>query len=77
MSMISHLFAHRTSIYLTRNLFRTSTIFRENRASFSTLPSSNKSNTQNEHILPNEKPLIEQKKSKYNISWKSTKNENN
>lgn len=73
MSMLCHLFARRASTYLTQNLFRTSTILRENRLNFSTLPSSssNKTSDQNEHILPKELPIREQKKSKYNISWKT------
>jgi hypothetical protein len=64
MSIISHLLSIRTSTCLTRNILRSTRLFS------STLPSSDKKNTTN-NILPNELPLVEKKKAKYNISWKS------
>ncbi len=70
MSIISHLLSIRTSNYLARNLLRSSSLFKQNRLLLSTLPSSNKTDTQ-ENVLPKELPSSEKKKAKYNISWKS------
>jgi len=65
MSIISHLLSIRTSNYLSRNLFRSTCLFTQNRSL-----SSNQTNPQ-DRILPKDLPLSEKKKTKYNISWKS------
>jgi hypothetical protein len=68
MSIISHLLSIRTSTYLTRSLLRSTSLLTQYRLS-STLPPSSKTTTNS--TLPNELPLSEKKKAKYNISWKS------
>jgi hypothetical protein len=70
MSIISHLLSIRTSNCLTKNLLRSTNFLIQKHLLLSTLPSSNKTDAQN-NILPKEIPLSEKKKTKYNISWKS------
>jgi hypothetical protein len=70
MSIISHLLSIRTLNYLSKPLLRSTNLFIQNHFLLSTLPSSNKTDTQS-NILPKEIPSSEKKKTQYNISWKS------
>ncbi|CAF1234711.1 unnamed protein product [Rotaria magnacalcarata] len=70
MSMIANLLSFRTSTYLTRNIIRSTSLLTQNRFLSSTLPPSNKADNKNS-TLPNELPLSEKKKARFNISWKT------
>ena len=70
MSIISRLLLTRTSTYFVRNILRSTNFFKQNRLLSLTLPLSNQNDTK-PSTLPNQLPLTEKKKAKYNISWKS------